>query len=313
MIPDTEPVLIVTRFFDAPRDLVFQAWTDPRQVGLWWGPRGFTTTTYSMDVRPGGVWSFMMHGPDGTDYPNRIVYTEVTRPERLVYAHGGGDEAAPPEFHVTVTFTEREGKTELTMRSLFPSLEARNRVLPYAVPGAHSTLDRLEEHLKGPAEPVFRLSRVFDAPRDLVWKAFTEPERLMRWWGPKGMTMEVARVDLRPGGTFHFCLKAPDGSLMWAKWTFVDVAAPERIVHIQSFSDENGGVTRYAMSPDWPLEMLNTLTFIERDGKTLFTLTVEAHNATDTERQTFAAGFDSMTGGFTGTFDQLDEYLASLN
>ncbi len=81
--------IVVTRVFDAPRNLVFDAWTDSRHVGNWYGPRGFTLTTYEMDVRPGGVWRFTMHGPDGVDYPNKITYIEIVKPERLVYDHGG--------------------------------------------------------------------------------------------------------------------------------------------------------------------------------------------------------------------------------
>jgi uncharacterized protein YndB with AHSA1/START domain len=79
----TDREIVTTRVFDAPREMVFDAWTDPKHIGQWWGPIGFTTTTHEMDVRPGGVWRFTMHGPDGRDYKNRIVYTEIVRPERL--------------------------------------------------------------------------------------------------------------------------------------------------------------------------------------------------------------------------------------
>jgi uncharacterized protein YndB with AHSA1/START domain len=99
--------IVITREIAAPRELVFDAWTDPKHVGHWWSPNGFTTTTHEMDVRPGGVWRFIMHGPDGVDYPNRIVYQEVVRPERLVYVHGGDNPAESPDFHTTVTFEER--------------------------------------------------------------------------------------------------------------------------------------------------------------------------------------------------------------
>ncbi len=109
--------IVTTRLFDAPRQLVFEAWTDPKHVAQWWGPRGFTNTIHEMDVRPGGVWRLTMHGPDGVDYPNRIVFTEVVKPERLVYDHGSR-EGDPGEFHVTVTFAEESGKTRLTMRAL---------------------------------------------------------------------------------------------------------------------------------------------------------------------------------------------------
>src|SRR5437667_4225050 len=114
----------------------------------------------------------------------------------------------------------------------------------------------------------FVISRVFDAPRELVWKAFTEPERMKEWWGPKGFTVIASKMDLRPGGTYHYGMKAPDGSAMWGKFLFRDIVAPERMVLINSFSDEAGGITRHPMAPTWPLQMLSTFTFEDVGGKT---------------------------------------------
>lgn len=149
-MPATEPVIVFTRVFNAPRELVYEAWTDPKHVPNWFGPRGFTTTTYEMDVRPGGVWRFTMHGPDGVDYPNRVVFSEVVKPERLAYAHDGDEEGAA-QFHVTITFEEQEGKTKLTMEQRFGSLAARDlTVAKYpAVEGGKQNLDRLGEYLAG--------------------------------------------------------------------------------------------------------------------------------------------------------------------
>jgi uncharacterized protein YndB with AHSA1/START domain len=141
--------IVITRVFDAPRDLVYKAWTDPKHVAQWWGPIGFTNTIHEMDVRPGGVWRLMMHGLDGVDYPNKIAFIEVMKPERLVYTHGGDEGGDPVQFHVTVTFDEQGGKTRLTMRSLFKSAAERDRVVEEygAIEGGKQTLDRLAEHL----------------------------------------------------------------------------------------------------------------------------------------------------------------------
>ena len=140
--------IVITRVFDASRESVFKAWTDPKHVPQWWGPRGFTTTVHEMDVRPGGVWRFIMHGPDGTDYPNKIVYTEIVKPERLVYDHGGDADAEDVQFQVTVSFAEEGGKTRLTMRLLFESSEECEQTKAFgAVEGGNQTLDRLAEHL----------------------------------------------------------------------------------------------------------------------------------------------------------------------
>lgn len=141
--------IVIARTFDAPRGLVFDAWTDPAQVAQWWGPRGFTNTVHEMEVRQGGVWRLTMHGPDGTDYPNEIVFLEVVKPERLVYRHGSGERDDPGQFEVTVTFEEQDGNTRLTMRSLFQSAAARDKVVKefHAIEGGNQTLDRLAEHL----------------------------------------------------------------------------------------------------------------------------------------------------------------------
>lgn len=143
--------IVITRVFDAPRALVFEAWTDPKHVPHWWGPTGFTNTVHEIDVRPGGVWRFVMHGPDGVDYDNKIVYLEVVPPERLVYLHGADREDDPGDFRVIVTFDEEEGRTRLTMRTIFPSAEARDKTLKEvgALEGARQTLDRLAAYLAG--------------------------------------------------------------------------------------------------------------------------------------------------------------------
>jgi uncharacterized protein YndB with AHSA1/START domain len=157
----------------------------------------------------------------------------------------------------------------------------------------------------------FVLSRVLDAPRALVWKAFTEAERLKEWWGPKGFTVIASKVDLRVGGTFHYGMKAPDGTPMWGKFVFREIVAPERMVFISSFSDEAGGTTRHPGHMSWPLHMLSTFTFEELpDGKTRFTIRWQAYNASADEQKTFDAGHDSMRMGWGGTLDQLAAYLA---
>jgi uncharacterized protein YndB with AHSA1/START domain len=142
--------IVITRVFDAPRELVWDAWTDPKQVVKWWGPRGFSTTIHEVDVRPGGVWKQTMHGPDGTDYPSKIVFIEVLKPERIVYSMSGGKKGQQPhDFEATWTF-EAEGKrTRLTLRMLFASVEVRGYVEKAygAIEGGNQTLDRLREHL----------------------------------------------------------------------------------------------------------------------------------------------------------------------
>jgi uncharacterized protein YndB with AHSA1/START domain len=162
---------------------------------------------------------------------------------------------------------------------------------------------------KSEAGSDFVISRVFDAPRDLVWKAFTEPEHMKAWWGPKGFSVIASKMDLRAGGTYHYGMKAPDDSAMWGKFVYREIVAPERMVLINSFSDEAGGVTRHPLSPTWPLQMLSTFTFEDEAGKTRLTIRWSPHNATEAERKTFDSSHANMRQGWGGTLDQLDDYL----
>jgi uncharacterized protein YndB with AHSA1/START domain len=161
-------------------------------------------------------------------------------------------------------------------------------------------------------EREFVFTRTFDAPRELVFKAWTESEHLRHWWGPKGFTFGVARLDLRPGGIFHYSMRSPDGREMWGKFVYREIVAPEKIVYMNSFSDEEGNTVRAPFSPTWPLEVYNILTFSEHEGKTTLTLRGGPVNATEEERKTYEAGFESMKQGFGGTLDQLADYLSKV-
>ena len=157
----------------------------------------------------------------------------------------------------------------------------------------------------------FVISRAFDAPRELVWQAFADPERMKHWFGPKGSTIVSSKMDLHVGGTYHGAMRNPDGQVMWAKFVYREVTPPERLSWVHSFSDENGGLTRHPLSATWPLELLTTVTFEEApSGKTKLTLRWSPINATEEERKTFEAARDGMTQGWDGTFERLDAYLA---
>lgn len=150
------------------------------------------------------------------------------------------------------------------------------------------------------------IARVFDAPRDLVFKAWTEPERVMRWWGPNGFTTPVCKIDLRPGGAVHSCMRSPEGQDFWSKGVYREVIAPERIVCTDSFADEKGNTvsaTHYGMSADWPDEALITVTFAELGGKTKLTLEHAVGSAPATER-------DQCQQGWSESLDRLAGYLA---
>ncbi len=144
--------IILSREFDAPRELVWEAWTNPVHLVKWWGPQGFTTTIHEMDVRPGGVMRHTMHGPDGTNYANKSHFVEVVRPERIVYQHGGGKEGGGPAVQFMATWTfEALGprRSRLTIHQVFPTPEVRAIIVNTygAIEGGKQTLARLGEFL----------------------------------------------------------------------------------------------------------------------------------------------------------------------
>jgi uncharacterized protein YndB with AHSA1/START domain len=252
--------IIISRTFDAPRELVFDAFTDVKHTSAWYGPNGFTTTTERHDLRSGGEWVFTMHGPDGTDFPNWIRYREVVRPERLVYEHGGRTPDAPVHFHVTVTFADvGGGRTKLTMHSVFPTAEARNLVVERygAIEGGHQTLARLADQMEllhiGSWDPKREIvsRRLFAAPPAVLFRAWTEPQHLARWWGPKDFRNTFHEFDLKPGGDWRFTMHGPNGADYANHSVFAEIIPLRRIVFdhvtapefriIASFSERRDG------------------------------------------------------------------------
>ena len=303
-----EREIIGRRLFDAPRELVFSMWAKPEHIARWWGPNGFTLTTEKMEFRPGGEWIFVMHGPDGRDYPNHIVYREIVRPERITYSHIGGT-----AFDSEATFTEEDGKTLVTLRATFSDAAMRDFVIREygAVEGMDQTLGRLGgEVSKFNLEP-FTISRWFDAPRDLVFRLWTEEEHTAKWFGPKGSTIVYSKNDLRPGGIYLYCMRYTGGE-MWGRWVYREITPPSRLVYVSSFSDRDGKLQPAPFAEEWPLQMLATVTFDARDGGTSVTVQWRPIAASAAEWETFDKGRASMTGGWTGTFEQLDAYLKTL-
>lgn len=433
--------IVISRVFDAPRELVWDAWTNPEHVVRWWGPKGFTTTIHEMDVRPGGVWRHTMHGPDGTDYPNESVFTEVVKPERIVFSHGGGRKGDPgAQFEATWTFEAKDDKTEVTIRMIFPSAAARDHVVKSygAIEGGRQTLGRLadelaktpvtiERSLDAPIETVWQaitdlkqmkqwyfpmiesfkpevefetqfnvrheekdylhiwkvtevvpgkkityswkygeyagdsfvtfelfpegnktklrlthmgletfapekhpevkrsnfvmgwthfsgalkqfvegtkgmankeivLTRVFDAPRELVWKAWTDPKQLARWWGPKGFTNPVCEVDARVGGAWHIVMRSPAGDEYPCGGVYREIMAPERLVFTNIATDSQGNPI---------IDGLTTVIFAEQGGKTKLTLQTRGTALVD-----YAVAYlTGMETGWSQSLDRLQAYV----
>ncbi len=433
--------IVLSRVFDAPRQLVWDAWTDPKQVVQWWGPRGFTTTIHEMDVRPGGVWRHTMHGPDGAKFPNKIVFVEVVKQERIVYVGSGGKEGDPGvHFQTTWTFEEEGGRTKLTICMVFDSIEERERVIKDfgAVEGGKQTLGRLAEQLaKTPiiiervfdalAETVWQaltdlnqmkqwyfaplnsfepevgfetqftvrhnekdylhiwkvtqlvpgkkisynwkyggkpgessvtfelfpegnkiklklthegletflpeanpelargnfvqgwthfssalkqfvegakelparelvITRVFDAPRELVFRAWTDSKHMAQWWGPKGFTNPVCELDVQPGGSILIHMRGPDGVVYPMTGTYQEVVEPLKLVFTSAALDEKGNSM---------FEVLTTVIFAEQGGKTKQILRARVIKKT-AQAAPYLAG---MEAGWTQSLERLDAFV----
>lgn len=181
----TDREIIMTRLLNAPRELVWKVWTQPQHLIKWWGPTGFTTTSNNMKLEAGGEWNFIMHGPDGRNYPNRIVFTEVKKPELLTYKHAGDEDTEPVNFDVKITFTAEGRKTRLKMVMTFTSHAELSRVEKEygAIEGGKQHVANLEHYLTKikPAEP-FVIERLLNAPVALVWKAISNKEEMKKWY-----------------------------------------------------------------------------------------------------------------------------------
>jgi uncharacterized protein YndB with AHSA1/START domain len=305
--------IVVSRVLNAPRELVFDAFTDPRHIGNWWGPNGFSITTRSMEVRPGGMWVYTMHGPDGANYPNWTRYHDVVRPERLVYDHGGSLEGeGEVQFRVTVTFTAHAGGTEVTMRSVFPTKALRDHVVERygAIEGGKQNLARLAGHVEAQAKTGVgareawrahaqrRFSRRFAAPRALVWQAWTDPAHLAAWWGPHGFTNPTCVFEARVGGRIHILMRGPDGADHPMHGEVRELVAPGRLVFLAQPLDGQGQ----------PLfEVVNTVTFADAEGGTLVTVTTDVSNATPAAQ----IPLEGMEVGWTQSLERLDELLTA--
>jgi len=253
--------IVMTRIFDAPRHLVFEALTKPEHLTRWFGPHGWTLAVCEVDFRLGGAWRFVLRGPDGKQMGMRGVYREIAQPGRFVSTESFDD--YPGESLNTLVLSEEDGKTTLTITVRYLSGEIRDAVLRSGMErGASQTYDRLAQHLGTQAREIV-ITRVFDAPREVVFKAWTDPQCLKRWWGPKNFTNPVCEVDVRPGGAMRIHMRAPDGTIYPMTGVYREIAEPERLVFAASALDAKG---------DPLFEQVTTVTFAEAGAKTKLTV-----------------------------------------
>ena len=305
--------LQITRIYDAPVEAVWDAWTDPEKAAKWWGPRGFTLTNHSKDLRVGGHWHYTMHGPDGTDYPNKTKYFEVEEYRKLVYDHGANDEQGPL-FRVTVTFEDLGDQTRMEMTMAFPSPEiaAQSKVFIKQV-GGNATWDRLAEYLteKRSNEHIFVINRSFEAPVEKMFSLWTDAKHIAQWLGPKDVTMEYMDDEIAEGCTTFFKMTYADGLSMYGKMHYVTIDAPHYLEYTQIFCDDKGNLSKHPMLPVYPDTMRTRIQFSpEEDGNSRVTVVWQPDGKVSPEKlQAFLEIRDSMTQGWNQSFDKIDAML----
>jgi uncharacterized protein YndB with AHSA1/START domain len=305
--------ITITRIYDAPLQAVWEAWTVPEEVAQWWGPRGFTITTHSRNLRTGGHWHYTMHGPDGTDYENTTQYLDVVPQQRMVYDHGGHRDR-PPLFRVTALFTERNGRTQLDMSMAFANPEIAQEMRGFIKKaGGEGTWDRLAEYLakRCTGKEQFFIARSFNADIDRVYEMWTDPAHLAQWMPPTGATMRFLRAEPRVGGSSFYAMTGPDGRIMYGLVKYLALEKPGRIIYTQQFCDDKENITRPPFFKDWPETMLSTVE-LTPEGPDRTRVTVQwqpADDATPTDIAEFVKQRGSMTMGWTGSFDKLEAAL----
>ncbi len=296
--------LTTSRVFDAPRELVYRAWTDPKQFAKWFPPDGFTAPRCELDVRPGGTIRVDMHGAEpwlgdfyGKTFPGKGVYREVVPNERLSFTfqgEGEGAENSPPPILMTVVFEAQGRKTKLTIHQTADTVAGYDEMVKMgATEGLRQSLDKLTELVEGkrPDTSVMvtgrtlTLTRVFDAPRDLVWRAYTDPAHIVKWMFSNDWESPFAETDLRAGGKFRIGMRPADHSEEGFTFdgTYRDVVRPERIVQVIG----DGRVMK--------------TTFDDLGGKTKLTLSVEMSESEEQERE-----------GWTQILEHFAQHLATV-
>lgn len=302
--------IVLTRVLDAPRELVWKAWTESEHLARWWAPKGCSTPFCTVDLRPGGRFHYCMRMPDGSEVWGIGVYREVVEPERIVYTDSFSDEKGnpvppscygmseshPAETVVTVTFDEHQGNTTVTLHHSIPeSVEEREGTEQ----GWKEMLERLAENLQGgkmsaqKTKPAFELvlERVIDASRARVFEAWTKPEQMTQWFAPKPFTLTIDKMDFRPGGRFSMAMRGPNGDDFPFTGTYREIVPPAKLSWTGEFSSG-------------PADQISTVVTFEEQGQktkvhvrqTFHVMTPEIEDASKGAKQGWTMTLDQLAG-----------------
>jgi uncharacterized protein YndB with AHSA1/START domain len=299
-----------TRIFNAPLEIVWKVWSDVDHLNNWWGPRGFTQTTAKHEFRENGAWSFVMHGPNGVDYQNEMVYLEIVPLKKIVIRHD-----SPPHFTVTALFKAIDSKrTQVDFIQVIDDQKVHDVVKDFAI------VANMEHQMKFEAElakltneivPMeFVISREFNGDLETMWKMFTEPTHMASWYGPKEIETGHCDMNFKRGGHYHFSMIAEDKNESWGKLYYIDIVKNIRLIYVTTFSNKKGEITRHPMAPMMPAELLTTVNFIKiNDNKSKIEIRWYPINALPEEIKMFNDFHGSFTMGWTGSLDRLESVL----
>ena len=306
--------LVIIRVFDAPVELVWKAWTDPKEIKKWWGPKTFTTPVIRTDFRVGGKYLYCMRAPDGKDFWSTGVYLDIVPMKRIVCTdsfadkngkvvpatHYGMGADIPLKLKVTITFEKQGSKTKMTLRHAgFPA----GKIKELTGVGWNEFFDKLADSLASalnviadPGKQEITMTRLFDAPRQLVFKTFTDPKLIPQWWGPRIMKTTVDKMDVRFGGIWRYVQRMPDGTEYAFRGVYHEILPPERLVYTFEFEGMPGHV------------MMETVMFEEHNGKTKMIDSAVFQSVEDRDDMLNSG----MERGATETMDRFAALLAGL-
>lgn len=302
--------LSTTRIFNAPLEIVWKVWSDVNHLNNWWGPRGFTQTTSKHEFKENGAWTFVMHGPNGVDYQNNMVYGEIIPMKKIVIRHN-----SLPQFTVNATFSIIDSKrTKVDFKSVIDDQKTCDSVKDFAIIGNVEHQMKFEAEiakLTGGIVPIeFVTSREFKADLNTMWKMWTESSHMIKWLTPKEVSVGSYEMDFRRGGFYHYSLVSQDGSISWGKNYYIDIVKNVRLIYVTTFSNAEGKITRHPLAPEWPAELLTTINFeVISENNTKIEIRWYPINAEPNEIKCFNDAHGGMTMGWSGSLDQLQNIL----
>lgn len=289
-------VLSVVRTFDAPRPLVYRAWTEKAHLDQWSAPHGFTIPFSEGDLREGGAWHTCMLAPDGTQHRLGGVYQELIEDRKIVFTHTWEEDYGPgPETIVTVLFSDEEdGRTRMEFsQGVFATVQSQEGHQG----GWTECFERLDGHLADMKLREVALSRFLDAGVEDIFDAWTRSEHLAQWWGPRGFTNPLCQFEAKPGGIILIHMRSPDGTVYPMSGVVQEVAAPERLIFLSAALDSEGR----------PLfEIHNTITFEQEADGTRIKIHARLNGAPTPETLPYLSG---MQDGWAQSIDKLQAYL----